>query len=300
MVPARSGSCARIDAGESNRIVEATMAFGSRKHFTTKDSKTTKGRELFIQHLSPFRADLVFQFFARFGDRRKLMSAVVGNAGIYETARAVAFVFRRNADIEGAAGAAAQNLDGMFRFTPGGDGPQHIEFACGIDVVVDDHHESAVVSAAHDLGSEEERLARMTGISLFDGNYIEETADTRLQGPDSFDVRQSGFFYAVPYLGRANHSLRERIIRRRATGTRDAQYRVIAIMDPLNLKYRRIVHPRAIVAKPLAERAVGFDVSRIQKSLDSNFCVGGKWQSGDLTFDQIERPPSNAAAVIVL
>src|SRR4029077_9408488 len=210
---------------------------------------------------------------------------VVGHAGIYKTARAVAFVFRRNADIERAAGAAAENLDGMFRITPCGDCPEYIELAGGIGGVIDHHHESAAVSAAHDLGGEKKRLARMTGVGLFDGNYIEQTTDPRLEGPDSLDVRQSGFFDAVPYLGCANHSFGERIIGGRPAGTGDAQYRVVAIMDPLDSQYGCVVHPGAIVAKPLAERAVGFDVSRIEKALDGNFRVGGKRQSGDFTFD---------------
>src|SRR4029077_3183794 len=167
-------------------------------------------------------------------------------------------------------------------------------------VVIDHHHESAVVSAAHDLGREKERLARMTGVGLFDGNYIEQTTDAGLEGPDSLDVRQSSFFDAVPYLGRANHSLGERIIGGGAAGTGDAQYRVVAIMDPLDSEYGCVAHPGAMVAKPLAERAVGFDVSRIEKALDGNFRVGGKWQPGDFAFDQIEWPASNAAAVIVL
>src|SRR5882724_6923698 len=140
----------------------------------------------------------------------------------------------------------------------------------------------------------------MTGIGLFNRNHVEEAADPGLEGPDSFDVRQSTLFDAVPHLCGANHSLGERIIRWRPARPRDAQDRIVAIIDAFDPKHGRVFHLGAVVTEPLPKRSIGFDVSRMKKSLDSNLRVGGKRQAGDLTFDEIVGSDSDAATVIVL
>ena len=90
------------------------------------------------------------------------MSALVGHAGVNETARAVAFIFWRNADIEGTAGAAADDFDGLFGITPCRHRPQDIKLTGGIDIIIDHYHEASVVRASENLRCEKESLPRVT------------------------------------------------------------------------------------------------------------------------------------------
>src|SRR4029077_2365072 len=166
------------------------------------------------------------------------MSALVGHAGIDEAARAVAFIFWRNADIEGTAGAAADDFDGLFGITPRRHRPQDIKLAGGIDIITDHYHEASVVRAPEDLRCEKESLPRVTRIGLFDRNHVEEAADAGLKGPDSFDVRQPALFDSVRCLRGAIHSVGELIIRWRPARPRDTQDRIIAIIDAFDPKYR--------------------------------------------------------------
>src|SRR6266568_4006999 len=126
----------------------------------------------------------------------------------------------------------------------------------------------------------------MTGIGLFNRNHVEEAADAGLERPDSFDVRQSTLFDAVPHLRGANHSLGERIIRWRPARPGDAQDRIVAIIDAFDPKHRRVFNPGAVVTEPLAKRSIRLDVSRMKEPLDGNLRVGGKRQAGDLTLDE--------------
>ena len=86
------------------------------------------------------------------------MSALIGHTGVNEAARAVTFVFRRNADIEGTAGAAADDFDGLFGITACCHRPQDIKLAGGIDIIIDHYHEASVVGAPEDLRCEKESL----------------------------------------------------------------------------------------------------------------------------------------------
>ena len=199
------------------------------------------------------------------------MSALVGHAGVDEAARAVTFVFRRNADIEGTAGAAADDFDGLFGITPCRHRPQDIKLAGGIDIIIDHHHEASVVRASENLRCEKESLPRVTGIGLFNRNHVEEAADAGFEGPDSFDVRQSALFDAVPYLRGANHSLGERIIRWRPARPRDAQDRIVAIIDAFDPKHRSVFHPGAVVAEPFSEWSI-----RLERLPDEEI---PRWQS---------------------
>ena len=87
------------------------------------------------------------------------MSALVGHAGIDEAARAVAFIFWQNADIEGTAGAAADDFDGLFGITPCRHRPQDIKLTGGIDIIIDHHHEASVVGAPREPEMRERELA---------------------------------------------------------------------------------------------------------------------------------------------
>ena len=63
------------------------------------------------------------------------------------------------------------------------------------------------------------------------------------------------------------------------------------MINALDAQHRRVFHARAVIAEPLAERAVGFDIARMKKAFDGDFRVRGKRQSGDFALDEIEGLP---------
>src|SRR6187551_1949060 len=110
MVPARKSSWPASDAGRRK-----LTAKNAKRVFTTKTQRTRspekislpfvvktllhliKPNPLFINSLAPFGSHLIFQLFARLGNRRKLMAPIIGHACVDQAARAVTFVLRRNA-----------------------------------------------------------------------------------------------------------------------------------------------------------------------------------------------------------
>src|SRR5437870_5014204 len=165
------------------------MSLRIQKHFfTRKGTKVTEKETLFIDCLTPFGAYFVFQLFTRFGNRRELMPPVVRHARIDQAARAVSFIFRRNANIQRTARSAPDDFDGLFRITPGRHCPENVELARGVNIVIDDYDESPVVSSAQDLRCEKEGLPRVARIGLFNRDHVEETADAGFERPDSFHI----------------------------------------------------------------------------------------------------------------
>src|SRR5262245_65918993 len=105
----------------------------------------------------------------------------------------MALVLGRNADVQRAAGGAANNFHRLFRVAASRHRPEHVEFARRIDVFVHDHNEPPVVSAAKRLRGEEKSLARVARIGLLDRNDIKQTDDAGFERPDDFEVGQAGF-----------------------------------------------------------------------------------------------------------
>src|SRR4029079_3855338 len=164
MVPARKSSWPASDAGRRK-----LTAKNAKRVFTTKTQRTRssekislpfvvktllhliKPNPLFINTLAPFASQVILYFVAGFGNRRKLMAPIIRHAGVDQAARAVTFVLRRNAHVEGTARRAADDFPRLVGVASCGHRPKHVERTGRIDVFVHHHDEASVVGAAERL-----------------------------------------------------------------------------------------------------------------------------------------------------
>src|SRR5205085_9194060 len=77
-------------------------------------------------------------------------------------------------------------------------------------------------------------------------------------------------------------------------------YRIVAVIDRLDIKHRDVPHASGIVAGPFAKRPSGMRALRRHVAFQHHFRMGGKWKPGYLAADHFDRPPAQSPDEIEL
>src|SRR6202030_1620395 len=111
-----------------------------------------------------------------------------------------------NNGIECAAPTAANNFDIDFGIRTSADGPQHVVSVGDVDVIVDHDGVAPEICACMAIGGDHASLARMTGIALFDGDDVQQSASTRFVAPHTSDIGYASFLEFLPDQCRAHEA----------------------------------------------------------------------------------------------
>src|SRR5438309_6323929 len=145
-----------------------------------------------------------------------------------------------------------------------------------------------------------QRLPRMAGIRLLDGDDVEHARTARLVPPHALHARQPGALDLVPDHAGFHDALRIRKIRWRDHRTCKAEDRVVAVIDALDAHHRLPAAPAGVVAGELAERALGHRVAGMHLALEHDLGVRRHRQAVHLALDDFVRRAAMAGRVVVL
>ena len=176
------------------------------------------------------------QLGARARDHGKILEPLERPAGVDDGARIgrACLVEQR---IERPAPGAAHKLDVAGGIAARADRPHHVEQVGRIDVVVDHDDEAPEIGRRLAAGGEQAGLAGMAGIGLLDGDDVEHARAAEFVHPHAGDAGQSGALDLVPDHAGLHHAFAEGEVRRRAHRRGDAEDRVVAVIDALDLDH---------------------------------------------------------------
>src|SRR5262245_8829733 len=133
--------------------------------------------------------------------------------------------------------------------------PHHVEQVGRIDILVDHDDEAPEIGGRLAAGRQQPRLARMAGIGLLDGDDVEHARAAEFVHPHAGDPGQARALDLVPDHAGLHHAFAEGEIGRRAHRRGDAEDRIVAIIDALDLHQRLLARARGVITRELAERS---------------------------------------------
>src|SRR5262245_4912360 len=223
-------------------------------------SRRSRGR-LFVsgasdlaEKIGEFVLDLLPQLGARARDHGKIRKALEWPAGIDDGAR-IGRACLVEHGIERSAPGAAHEFDVVGRVAARAHRPHHVEQVGRIDILVDHDDEAPEIGGRLAAGRQQPRLARMAGIGLLDSDDVEHARAAEFVHPHAGDPRQSRALDLVPDHAGFHHAFAEGEIGRRAHRRGDAEDRIVAVIDALDLHQRLLAWARGVIARELAERS---------------------------------------------
>src|SRR6516164_5261870 len=138
----------------------------------------------------------------------------------------------------------------------------------------------------------------MSGVPLFNGNDVKQTASTSLVTPYTLNIGYPAFLDLFPDEGRFHHALGNGVIRRRTAGSRASEDWIITVIDVLHANNGLRAAGTRVVTRPFTERSFGPTIIGIHKTFDDDFGLSRKRQARGLTLDDFYGRSFQTAGVV--
>src|SRR5262245_59855102 len=153
-------------------------------------------------------------------------------------------------------------------------GPDQLFEIGHIDVVVDHDHVAAAIGADVAHGRDMAGLLGMAGIALVDGDGEQEPRVTDLVRPGRRHPRHARLLDILAQQRRADHGAIATNLVRRTLRHAAEQYRIVAIVDSLDVEHGFGPQVAGVIAGPFAERPFDTLVIRLDKTLEHDLGIG--------------------------
>src|SRR5439155_18552174 len=163
----------------------------------------------------------------------------------------------------------------------------------------DDDSEAILIAAGKALRSDLTGLLDVTRVALLDGDNG-KLPRSGLVRPDATNVRNAGSLQLFPYVGGPRNRAQQGQRVRRPRRIRARENRVVAMKNPFHADKWLEAFRTGVVPGPFAKRTFFLQLTGSDFSLENNFCIGRIRQAGDVTANDVDGVPLEAAGEVEL